>query len=154
MNPWIFLLLLSVLLIILGIFLFPKLVCNIIDYEFTPKHHNVCTQIQSINGIGTMLIDGFRKCQISNSNIYTKILVNNSALHIGYEFVTFLYLPIIPLECYVFEIGGVSGTYRHKQQNYRIYGPVKWSFYEILSIYCNRWGSIGCFISLLAILLG
>ena len=154
MNLWLYIFIVSILLILLGTFIFPKLSSNTIDYEFPTKPYSTNTHLHSINGIGTMLINGVRQCQISNKNHYANLLITSISLHIGYEFITFLHLPIIPLGCYVFAIGGISGTRKYKQQNYKIYGPVKWSFPELLSIYCNRWGSVAGVISLLSVILG
>lgn len=83
--------------------------------------------VESMNGIGTIRIDS-----LSRDNVY-------------YNFVSFLWLPLIPLCCYYGynKNEGEWITYKKKKQNFIVLRDESMNYLEILAIYAIRWGIFG-----------
>ncbi len=85
-------------------------------------------KLNSANGIGVMLLGGF---EYNSPDSLQKILI-------CYPFIPFLFLPLIPLGCYICYPGEEKYiNYKHSTQNLYFYGSQPWRFIEILHIYLS-----------------
>lgn len=81
----------------------------------------------TLNGCGTCFRGFFR---------------NQGTVYVTYQFLCLMFIPIIPIGCYLVSDEG--------DDKYKVYGGTKWRFFEIIAIYLQWFGWLGVIASTIA----
>ncbi|MBQ3710334.1 MAG: hypothetical protein II887_06500 [Bacteroidales bacterium] len=92
---------------------------------------NLSPLLFTLNGIGTRFYGSFRQ---------------EKDLYVTYEFLCVLFIPVIPIGCYL-----VSDM---EDGSYKIYGKLTRRRYECTDIYLKWYGWLGCALSVLFLVIG